>query len=170
MSAKTDDIQKLKKFLDNLECRIDLFVYGVNPFLLQTKSKDNNKEICLMQDAWKETRPRFKELHKYLSSEKAFKKLEKVGLTASSLAFKLNPVEEAIKRIQKVMKLRQEEKSPGKPRKRTVLSKLRNSWREYFEYADIIIGSMGAVGIPGADAVGEFKSVLEKILKWQNKR
>ncbi len=169
MSVETGDIQKLKEFLDDLECYIGLFV-DEEPFPHSFKNKDDNRKINLMRNAWKETRPRFEKLREYLSSEKAFKKLEEVGLTASSLDFKLSLVEESMRRIDKVRELGSKEEISDKSHKRFRFSGLRNPWRKYFEYADIIIGSMGAVGIPGADAIGEFKRVLEKILKWQNKR
>jgi len=171
MSFEKTDYKKLEEFLQELEYKMDLFVYEWGPSFLKIKNNDDTKKARLMREAWKETSPRFKELQKYLSSEESIEKLEKVGLTASSLAFKLSLVEESIEEINKVMESKTMVETSDIPKKRLgFLKKLKKPWQKYFEHADTIIRSMGVAGIPGADAIGEFKTSLEKILNWWGKK
>ena len=171
MSNEIEDSQKLTEFSHHLEHKIDFFVFNRGPSFLKIRIAKNTEKSYLMFQAWKETKPRFEELRNNLSSDESITKLKDVGLTGSSLAFKLSLVEEAIEELMKEEDFFEEKNYSDKPKNRlSKLRKLKKSWRKYFDHADTIIGSIGAAGIPGADAIGEFKTGLEKILDWWGKK
>lgn len=172
MSNEIEDSKKLTEFSHHLEHKIHFFVSNRGPSFLKIRNDKNAKKSSLMFEAWKETKPRFEELRENLSSNESITKLKDAGLTGFSLAFKLILVEEATEELMKEEDFFTEEKDySDKPKNRlNKLRKLKKFWRKYFDHADTIVGSMGVAGIPGAEAIGEFKTSLEKILDWWGKR
>ena len=47
---------------------------------------------------------------------------------------------------------------------------LHDRWQQLFEYANVILGSLSSVGVVGADAIAEVKTVIEKIIIWRRNR
>jgi len=172
MSNQIDDSKKLKEFLTHLELKMNIYVHEWGPLFLKIKNNKNGEKTRLMFNAWNETREQMNELRSIITSEESLVKLKLVGLTGSSLDFKLSLVEESVEELEELERLEIEEGNfSDMPKKRLgLLKKLKKSWGKYFDHADTIIGSMGAAGLPGADAVGEFKTVLEKILNWWGKK
>src|SRR5947208_17162638 len=93
--SNVDDLDKLRKFLEHLDSKLDHFVTFRSKSFLPHNKGEYEEKIYLMREAWVETRLRFDELQRYLIEARPLEKMKSAGLTGSSLALKLALVEES---------------------------------------------------------------------------
>lgn len=166
MSQKIDDISKLVKFIDDLESQLDYFIeYRSKSFL--KSSYDDELTLRLLLNAWQSTKPRFITLRDHLQKMESLEKLQSVGLTGSELYLKLYYFNESLDELKteeiKFKKLESPVKMNYIIRQ---FRRLKDHWEKCLDFANIILGSLSIAGVPGADAIGEMKDTIEKIIRW----
>jgi len=167
MKGDNSDVEELIKFLQQLEERLRIFIEEDSEYFIKRYPKKIfGKSINQWKQAWENTQLHFKSARDYLVIIKSTESLENVGLTGSELQIKLMVLEEAYDELMELesrffKKSKSEKKSTGQRFRR-----LKDHREKYFDHADTILSSLGNVGIPGIDAISEFKTVIEKVLKW----
>ena len=111
---------------------------------------------------------RFDDLVNYLEKEKPVLKLDSVGLLGPELDLKIQAFESSLQRLKefKVFSENSNDREEWNKQK----SPIRNVVEEVMDHGDTILGSLGEAVIPGAGAIGEVKTVGEKVLKWIRNR
>jgi len=106
----------------------------------------------------------------YLNEYQPIQELEKAGLTGSELKLKLFLVSESYNGLLNYERKNEKRDYPGT--RGNLGQRIRRRiehWMKYFDHANTILGSLGSLGIPGAEAISEFKSAIEIFLKWWKK-
>lgn len=163
------DIDKIINFSKTLQNRLDYFIEA-RVIYFQNKQQPTRKVLL---QAWDETSVHFDTMLHYLREKRPVKELESVGLVGASLDLKLILVEQSLQELIEVEESFQregglvDEKQP--PSRWRFQNRIKKSWEKYLDHANTMLGSLGSAGVPGADAIDEFKSVIEKILKWRRR-
>ena len=173
MSSYDDDIQKIISMLKTLKRKINEFMKIRAHDFFNEPLSSNSYDYSLLSDGWISNQEHFSELITYLEKRKPTKKLKDGGLTGKELSLKLHVVEQALQELE----LQEENFQSFTPEGRSKgfkiwhqLNKLKNFWQQYLDHINTILGTLGVIGIPGSDAINEFVMLLEKLLKWWNKR
>ncbi len=173
MSNHNDDIQKIIFTLKTLEKKINEFMKTRAHDFFNEPLFSKSYDYSLLSDGWISNKDHFYELISYLEREKPLRKLKDGGLTGKELDLKLHAVEQALQELESQEEKFQSFKPEGKSKGFKIwhqLNKLKNFWQQYLDHINTILGTLGVLGIPGSDAINEFMMVLEKLLKWWNKR
>jgi hypothetical protein len=153
-----DSVKKLIAFLNNLESDLGNIIEKSEVLLA-----DYPELQSLLKGAFKLQEPRFFEMRTYLQNEKLFEILMTHGLVGTELNLKLGIINMARGKAKEAetafVNSTGVEKSNNKSKWRRWLGRL-------LEGSDIIMDSLAEAGIPGAGALGEFKSVTEKLVAW----
>jgi len=169
-----EDVDDLVLFLKQLNDKMDFFMLNRAHYFFVDPLFDNSNDYSLLNLAWKSIKPRFEKLQNYLYNQQSYEQLHEVGLTGNELQLKLYVVKQSLseletqeKKFQKIAEL----KGRGKGfRFWHWLRKLKEKWEKYFDHSNTILGSLGSAGLPGSEAINEFKIVLEKLLHWWKKQ
>jgi len=152
-----DDVKAIIQFLDDLESLLDEFVEKYEKIIPRRSEFHND-----FHDAWGDVKENFPISIKYLKRNENVKgKLEDEGLTGNQLKLKLSMFYFAANKIKKA--------EDNLETNRRNFPQRRYRWKRFWgwalELADIILGSLSAVGVPGVGAISEFKEVAEKATK-----
>lgn len=146
-ASQKEDIRALIYFLQSTEKIIKKLVYDSGDFVLIEYARDENfKEIMLL--AWEDVQVKIKEtiieIQSINKNKRKYKKLEAVGLTGNQLSFKINLFKRFLENFFTIGTTR--------------------ALKQLLGCINSIIKSLSNVFIP-IDVVGEFKEMLEQILK-----
>lgn len=159
-----EDITELIKFIKKMHTLIEIFI-EYHPILMP----EDEKTLKNYKKAWEKVQPRFRIAEKYLEHEKPILDLIEAGLVDSELILKIQVCTD---KMENVIVLRKEHQKMGdNEQKNEKLNHLGYSLEEAMDHGDIILGSLAEAGIPGVGAIGEIKTIGEKIMKWwRNKK
>lgn len=156
-NSDLEAIQLLTAFLDNLEKELKRDVELID--LVQDYPDLKN----LLGEVLRVAEERFKLCRYHLNEKKPYLVLQEHGLTGVELRLKLGVVVIADKEIEQAWNEMQNSSGPPPG----ITSRVKNWIKRKLEVSDIIMGSLAEAGIPGAGALEEIKTVIEKIIKWR---
>ena len=167
---KKRQVHDLKSFSEVLENKVDFFVKN-RFYIFINYDKRFDEKTKKIDPAWRKCKIRFKSLNNFIKKLDSNEDVESVGLTGPELEFKLILVDDSLLKLEEV----------DPPELETNLAKtdhwfrrfanqVKKHWEKFFELSDVILGSLASIGAPGAHAISEVKTAIEKTLKWSRSR